>query len=164
MGFNPKLLSSMRVAVYLIATILFAQAFALPNACDAARNVSKNSIAVIGDCVKKNLKAFQDADKAVDSLTKKAQGAVNNAINKVCRRRRMWGIMNFVKGVAQSACKKTLPGICKKLVATMRVGLQAELATLGFPTTASGCILGKVESGLDEHCDKICGRRRLKKL
>jgi len=96
----------MRVAIFLLISILVVHTQAKINPCSIAKTVSGEAVVLVGKCVKDNINSFPIGSKTADVIISQAKGAIEGAIASVCGKRRRAGFFSKVKNFAKKAAQK----------------------------------------------------------
>merc|ERR1712039_68713 len=174
MGIQSLFFLPMKVASILFALALVSASYQV-NFCPALKEVADDGLKIAAACVKSHIGVFPPAAQGVDYLEKKAEGVVNDAIGRLCGRRRraldvmgaiqgaMGNIANVANQVKNAACGAGAAAACGPVMGVLEKALEAGLAAEGFPVVATSCIFDEVKKILTQKCQAICKRRQLTK-
>jgi len=109
----------MRVAIFLLISILVVHTQAKINPCSIAKTVSGEAVVLVGKCVKDNINSFPIGSKTADVIISQAKGAIEGAIASVCGKRRRAGIFSKAKNLAKKAANKA-KNVAKKVGKTVK--------------------------------------------
>merc|ERR1712039_975221 len=155
MGIQSLFFLPMKVASILFALALVSASYQV-NFCPALKEVADDGLKIAAACVKSHIGVFPNAAQGVDYLEKKAEGVVNDAIGKLCgRRRRALDVMGAIQGA--------MGNIANVANQVKNAACGAGAAAACGPVVATSCIFDEVKKILTQKCQAICKRRQLTK-
>merc|ERR1712039_1166930 len=173
MGNQPLFFLQMKVVSILFALALVSASYQV-NMCPALKEAANGVLQIGAGCVKQYLSSFKAAAQGVDYLEKKAETVVDDAIGKVCSRRRRMDIMSTISSALgniakvanearNAACNAGAAAACAPVMDVLEKAVEAGLAAEGFPVVASKCVFDGITKIMTKKCQALCRRRRLTK-